>query len=588
MNRSTLAKRYLPLAVVLAVQLLIIAVVPSKAPGSTVAAGLSGSGGGLTSGGDTTGTVPGDVAGATGGAAGSSGGGATGGATSGAVKAGQKFTGPIVAANGGINYPDGDRSHCVGGRQFDPAIYYWAPPCQGKFAGVNNGPTSPGVNADGTIEILDYRSKGSPAVDAILRAQMAYVEPQQQIDFDAAAQDFINKNFELWGRKVHIQMVQGTCDSIPPNYPCLRNEVNGLVQQYHPYLIKWNTSLASPFFAQASADKVVNVGGWHFRDSFNQAWAPYHWDVQMSGTDIAKHIGELWCKELNGKKAIYAGEPRNATENDLRGNTRVLGVISTNDPENKKMVQGDLREALAACSTSYAHEYYYAQDITTAEQQRKDGVAAMEKSPVSTDVLCLCDLVAPGFLYETEEEDHYRPENLIAGTGYMDTDAAARVYDSSQVFGSDPTCKCNHVFENAFGLSQIQKQEPVGNDTAARFWHASGRSGAAPYTSAAVDVDYYQMIGTLLQQAGPTLSPQTMQIGAQTTPLRGGAGNISRGFTKGNYSWAHDMRQVYWSGSHPSSYDGKAGSYIDKFPGQRFLLGSYASGDFVLPPKPRN
>jgi hypothetical protein len=584
MNRSTLAKRYLPLAVVLAVQLLIIAVVPSKAPSSTVAAGLSGGGNGLTGGGDQAAGTTGD-AGSAAGAAGGASGGASGGATTGAVKAGQKFTGPVLAANGGINYPDGDRSHCVGGRQFDPATYYWAPPCQGKFAGVNNGATSPGVKADGTIEIVDYRSKGNAAVDGILKAQNAYVTEQQQRDFDAAAQDFINKNFELWGRKVHIDVFLGQCDSVPPNYACLRNEVNQIVSSLHPYLIKWNTSLASPFFAQASADKVVNVGGWHFRDSFNQAWAPYHWDVQMSGTDLAKHVAELWCKELKGKKAIYAGEPRNATEKDLRGNIRVLGVISTNDPENKKAVQGDLRDALSQCGASYAHEYYYAQDISTAEQQRKAGLAAMEASPTSTDVLCMCDLVAPAFLYETEEDDHYRPENLIGGTGYMDTDKAAQAYD--HLLPGDPSCGCNHVFENAFGISQIDSQEPFGKDDAARLWHAAGRPGDPPYKSAGVDTDYYQLIGTLLQQAGPTLSPQTMQLGAQTTPLRGGSGKVTRGFTKGNYSWNRDIRQVYWSPTRPSSFDGSAGSYVDKFPGQRFALGSYATGDFVLPPKPR-
>jgi hypothetical protein len=584
MNRSTLARRYLPLAVVLAVQLLIIAVVPSKAPGSTVAAGLSG-GNGLTSDGGT-GAAAGDTTGAGTGATGGAGGtGGTGGATAGAVKAGQKFTGPVLAANGGINYPDGDRSHCKGDRQFDPAIYFWAPPCQGKFVGTANGATYQGVSGDGVIKIIDYRSKGNAAVDGILKAQNAYVEVQQQLDFEKAAEQFINSHYELWGRKVSIEMFQGQCDSVPPNYDCLRNEVNQIVQSKHPYFIKWNTSLASPFFAQASANKVPNVGGWHFRDSFNQAWAPYHWDVQMSGTDIAKQVAELWCKQLKDKKAIYAGEPRNATEKDLRGNTRVLGVISTNDPENKKSVQGDLRQALAACGASYAHEYYYAQDISTAEQQRKAGVAAMEANPVSTDVLCLCDLVAPAFLYETEEDDKYRPENLIGGTGYMDTDKAAQAYDT--LLPGDPTCKCNHVFENAFGLSQLASQEPFGKDDAARVWHATGRAGDPPYKSASVDWDYFGLIGFLMQQAGPTLSPATMQVGAQTTPMRGGGGHITRGFTKGNYSWNHDMRQVYWSPTHPSSFDGSKGSYIDKFPGQRFKLGEYSTGDFVLPPKPR-
>ena len=31
---------------------------------------------------------------------------------------------------------------------------------------------------------------------------------------------------------------------------------------------------------------VFNSGGWHFRDSFGEAHAPFHWDVQISGTDM--------------------------------------------------------------------------------------------------------------------------------------------------------------------------------------------------------------------------------------------------------------------------------------------------------------
>ena len=42
---------------------------------------------------------------------------------------------------------------------------------------------------------------------------------------------------------------------------------------------------------------------------------------------------------------------------------RVLGVLSTDDPENKATI-ALLKRELAKCGAGVTHEYYYAQDIT--------------------------------------------------------------------------------------------------------------------------------------------------------------------------------------------------------------------------------
>lgn len=592
MNRTTLAKRYLPLAIVLAVQLLIIAVVPSRAPGAggdSVDVGIGGDNSGLTL--DEEGNVIDPITGeviSEGGADGGGAGGAGGGSGGGAGGGGAGGAGGNQAGNQ-LGIPTtGDTSHCVDGRQFDPKIDFYAPPCIPKFTGKNPGATYQGVTAD-TIKIVDYRSKGNQAVDAILIAQDAYTYEDQQLAMNAASQKFINENYELYGRKVEIKMVQGQCDSVPPNYRCLRNEVDQIIKAEKPYAIVWNTSLASPFFAQASAAKVINLGGWHFRDSFNKQWAPYHYDVQISGTQAVQHFADFYCKQMHGKKAIYAGDPV------IQAKERVLGVISTNDPENKKTIEVDLKEALASgCGATIAHTYYYAQDINTATQQRNAAVAKMRENPEATTVLCFCDLVAPAFLYQTEEEQKYRPENVIAGSGFMDSDAAARQYDT--LFPGDPSCRCNNVYVNAFGLSQIEAQEPFGKDVFSRVWKASQgglppcRScddpNTPPYKAASQKWEYYSMLATLIQQSGPNLQPKTTAVGAGLTPPRGtgAARQRSTNPSKGDYTWTDNMRQVYWSPTRPSSFDGKAGSYVDLFPGRRFSIGQYG-GAWSLPPK---
>ena len=109
MNRSTLARRYAPLAAALAVQLVIIVLAPSTAQkGATLASG--GSGSGFNAGGDATvdNGAAGGAVGGPGGAGGVGGPGSAGGA-GGAGARGGAATPPGVAS--------GDTSHCAGGRQ---------------------------------------------------------------------------------------------------------------------------------------------------------------------------------------------------------------------------------------------------------------------------------------------------------------------------------------------------------------------------------------------------------------------------------------------------------------------------------------
>lgn len=590
MNRGTLARRYGPLVAVIAIQLLIIAAVPSKAPDSqALSAGSPAEGaGGFIPGPEegtfidpTTGqiiTADGTVVGTTGGAAGT-----PGAAAGGGPAAGGPAGGPAVAA--------GSTAHCIDGRQFDPGFYYYAPACVPEFNGDNGGATYQGVTKD-TIKVVIYLGNLGPAVDALLDAQGANPDDADRQRFNAAAAKFINEKYELYGRKLEIKEWEGQCAAVPPDYPCLRNEMRQLVQTEKPFAVLWRTSLASPAFDELSALKVVNLGGWHFREVFNQQRRPYHWDFTMSGDEIMKLSAEWWCKRMQAGKARYAGETgngqgQNPPSNDIRNKTRVLGVISTDDPENKLAVN-ILKAELAKCGAKVEHEFYYSQDITRAEEQRRLAVAKMREAPESTSVMCFCDLVAPIFLYQTAEEQRWYPEHVIIGSGFMDGDAAAQAYDNTL----PPQ---GYQFENAFGLSSIPAQPPRTANAPTRVWKYGGNTDPIPdnYASVTVDWEYFGMLATLLQGAGPNLTPANLEAGAFRQPPRGGATQTTdiflnrRSFARGNYTWNDDMREVYWSTIKASSYNGEPGTYITLNNGVRFLQGQFPTGPFTIPEKPR-
>src|SRR5205823_14054444 len=89
----------------------------------------------------------------------------------------------------------GDTSHCVNGRQFDPAIAYWAPPCVPGTVGAtgidNGGNTYPGVTGD-EITLVDYVSDYGAEVNAILQAEGSLVTYSDAQVLDAAWTKFIN------------------------------------------------------------------------------------------------------------------------------------------------------------------------------------------------------------------------------------------------------------------------------------------------------------------------------------------------------------------------------------------------------------
>ena len=602
MNRTTLARRYAPLLAVVAIQLLIIAAVPSRAPqsdslatgGAAPEAYVPGDGTGAVGdlGGDTgtgadTGAPTGTDGGSTG-AVGSGGTGGTGGAGGSTAGRGGSTTGGTVAPG------RGDTSHCVDGRQYDPKLYYYAPNCVPKFTGKNAGATYQGVT-DTSIKIIKYNGRPNEAVDAILRSQGSAAEPGDITAFMKAAEKFINARYELYGRKIVMEEFNGQCATVPPDYQCLRNEMREMVKARKPFGVIWNTSLASPAFDELSAQKVVNLGGWHFRDVFNQQRRPYHWDWPMGGTQLVRHAGEWYCKRMHGggqAKARYAGETgtgagQNAPNNDIRNKPRVLGVISTDDPENKLAIE-ELKRELAKCGAKVSHEYYYAQDIARAEEQRRLAVARMREAPESTTIMCFCDLVAPLFLYQTCEEQRYYPEHIMVGAGFMDADAAAQAYDHTL----PPE---GHQFENAFGLASTAEQEFRDSNDANRIWKAAGNAGVIPsrYGSATADWQYYAMLATMIQAAGPNLTPATMEAGAFALGVRGGSAQTldplinQRSFRQGDYTWNDDMREVYWSTTRQSRYNRETGTYVTLNNNRRFNIGQYPGGEITIPQKPR-
>ena len=599
MNRATLARRYGPLLAVAAVQLLIIAVVPSRAPqaASEVESGQRDSALGPDSSGvgvidPATGQVIDPATGqvidpATGKpVTGQSG---TTGNTSG------------TSGTGGGGGAVGDTSHCVKGRQYDPAIFEWAPPCVPKFTGNNGGSTyNRGVTKD-TIKVIVMKGNYGEAVNKILEQQGTPSQAQME-DFTNAAEEFINKKYELYGRKIvmdvyQIKAITGGQDK--PDDAALKEEMKQLVRDRNPFAVIWANSVSSETYRQLSQLKVVNIGGYGFTDDYNNENRPYHWDVQMGGYQLADQVSSWYCGRMYGggsAKAEYAGTPTGGSFTDLHTKVRNLGIITTKDPENLKTANRVTALLKSKCGVTINHRYEYEQNIQTLQTQRTEAYQAMtSQTPVATSIMCFCDQVAPQFLYYTLGDNRYYPETLIVATGIMDLDRVGQSYDHGAEDQANPTRRATKddgiypVFENAFGLAQFPKQVSEAQSPGGRMWTAAGKSGIPPHKAADEDWNYYAMLAGMIQMAGPTLTPFTVETGAHKM---GTVGNLTseysgqRSLGPGDYTWMDTLREFYWAPKTRSAFNNIQGSYTS-LNGGKWFKGQFPGGLLSLPAKPR-
>jgi hypothetical protein len=487
----------------------------------------------------------------------------------------------------------------VGGRQFDPGIDFYAPPCIPGVPGAayanNGGATWQGVSKD-RIEIVHYVPDYGAEVNTILKAQGLFYDKSQAQVLNAAYENFINSTYQLYGRKVHIDTYQGTCQTVPPDLQCLIPEMDKLVATYHPYAVLFSTTLCSACFAELARLKVVTTGGSGFSDAFHNANAPYSYDASMSSSKVELAFADWWCHQMtsqkgSGRTAIFAGKQNPAQ--DFTNKPRVLGVVSTNDPDNQKTVQDVLYPALKkGCGEVVTHDYFYAQDINTATQQSQAGTARMNTaSNPATSVVCLCDPVAPQFSYNAAQNNNYWPESLLATDQAMDFDSVGQTYVDK---GGQTTLACPRPqqgcsFDNGLGIGAAEPQVEKTKLPGYKVFKIGSKGGDVPAGIEPPTIDIfwnnYNLLAGLISNTGPLLTPARMQAAAPKMGGRGGGatGHGLRGFSAGNWCWEQDVRVLYFNKHKASPYNAAAGSYIG-IEGRRFEIGQFPT--LKQPPAP--
>lgn len=595
---SDLGRRYTPLLLIALVEILLVALAPSGSntvsqlagpgvtQGSAAGSGTTGTGG-ESLGSGTTGSGLTGGTGGSGGSAGAAGTGVAGGSS------GSGATTGTTGAGGKLNqfgYASTDMSKCSkAGLQVMPTVY--APPCKPVWhGGDNGGATMTGVTAK-TINFVYYRAQGNAQVNALLAQKNLAATDDQFCTQMQAFTAYVNKRFELYGRKFvsldgpgnhsgkalgsncHYPYFQGQCSLTPPDAPCEKAEADLIAQQLKPAFVIVPT--ADPSFSYELAhDHILVSGGFNAPESYHDQLAPYFYEVSMNGTELADLNAEYYCKKMAGKPVQFAGLDVMGAPG-TKAPVRKLGIVfpENNGDVTTKLSVDRLAQAVEKCGGGKVVEFSYASDINSAQQQANTTIAALKKAGVTT-MACWCDPIAPVFLSNAADSNQYHPEVFIIGAALIDYDALAQLYNPN-------------VWRYAFGVSLLGQTIPFSDTNAVLAWHDVGMSGE-PDKTANLSWTFIQIMANMFQNAGPRPTPDSIHTGSVNAPPMGGDPVNFRVAYKAPYQWSSqaDVREVWYCPTQNSSLNNSPGTYVPVNAGRRYQTGQWNDQTQVFPSGP--
>jgi hypothetical protein len=555
-----LLRGYGPVFVLLLAIALTAILVPSKIP-NTSNASASGPGGGSSvvgvAGGAPTATST-SVAGASGQVA-------PGGAATGAATAGKGGKGATAGSAGSASQTVVTPGHAVpcSGQTLQVPGDPYSPPCETFSGGSNGGATASGVSAN-TITVtarLTTDQSFQQTLAKLAGAQLQDTNADNQRTIDVLA-EYFNTHFQFYGRKIAIKYFTGQGS--------LANELQGYGQANAEVDAKTAQSLAS--FGDITAESepygtaLWNAGVMGFGDPYmpnywHQQHSPYDWSLATDGTDLATDVANYAVQKLcpQNTPAAYAGGA-------LKGAPRKFAGIV---PENELyQVSGTVFQQTMAAHGCKVDQFQYSLDLGTESQQAANLVAQLKAGGYTT-ILCGCDPIFPVYLSGQAAQQSYLPEFVEIGAALIDQDYVGQLYNQQ-------------FYSHAFGISPNEASVPYSQTIGYAAYEAQckidpticGGQGPAFF----VNQIYLQldMMAIGIQMAGPALTPANFQAGMYAYPPKlGPAGQW--GFSSTQHTIPNDFREICWSPTAVSPFNGKQGAYTQTSD-QRWTATSIPSG----------
>ncbi len=441
-----------------------------------------------------------------------------------------------------------------------------SPPCVPYWDGDNGGATWPGVT----------------------RNEVRVVIPTAEAEDEYAKwEQFFNKRFEFYGRRLRFLVLRNDLGAAPPatqqaDAAKTQEELNAFITSHY------RASGGYYYHEELARRKVLTVtGAWSSNESeYLRSRRPYVWQYLMAADAVFSNMGSWTCSRLGNATAAYAGP-------QLRSTRRTYGIVLQTFYDGDKTSTRALEDELKRCEieakvvlrnpvrTDAGGEA--SQPTGNDPNTSRTTVAKLQAEGV-TSVLCMCNYFTTGALMRAATNQAWFPEWLLSTYGPNDNNK------NQQVGGWPP-----EQTEHAFGLTFKPRQIDRNNEP---FWWAvrevdatAVNPGDAQYVNfRAENYRPLLLIAAGIQMAGPRLTPQTFEAALHRTrfpnpdhPNRSGA----VGFGGASYSMTTDGAEWWYSNTASSPYSGgQAGAFCYLDGGTRHGLSKWPTGDgpFFKPP----
>ena len=389
------------------------------------------------------------------------------------------------------------------GRLRIPSSY--APSCVPvPAAGTSNGDaTSSGVTSS-TINVVYYQMQPGGLASTISSAAGTNA---QGLATAQAYVNMFNHLYEMYGR--HVNLIPFTASGADSDPVAAHADAVTVAQQLHAF-----ASINGPGETDAYEDELARLHvlcmacGDSSHNGQVQQNAPYQWaNLPTADTSLFETVDYLVSK-LNGKDAIWAGEPTFHKEK------RTFIVVSeTSEPPvpGSAELTAALTKKLEAGHANMASPttLSYTLNLTTLPTQAAT-IAEKLKASGATSVVFAGDPIMPIYLTKACASIGFFPEWIITGIVLTDTAALGRYYDQNE-------------WAHAFGVSSLAVPVPLSSGDADRLYHWWYGASATPASLAApAIIPPIQQFFTGVQLAGPDLTPSTFTTGLFRAPPTGG------------------------------------------------------------------
>jgi hypothetical protein len=426
--------------------------------------------------------------------------------------------------------------------------------------GDNGGASYTNVKPD-EMRIVVYEPATNAQIDAFLGTFGAgSSDDSKNIDVLEAYESYFNKVFETYGRHVKILFRRGPGDQDPAKQTA---DADSVIDDLKATIVV--SSVASgPFHDELSRRGVPSIAaGLQFPKDFYEQRAPFLFSIVPDLDLTLDHVAEYYCKRLNGKLAVHAGDPLYQTQ------TRKLGIIYPVDNSVLLDVGPRLKAKLAACGTKVEKMIGYAGDVSTVTQQATNVIAQMRDAGITT-VTLPADPISPIFFTNAATNQGWFPEWIQNGVLLTDLPDFGRLYNQQQ-------------WGHSFGISVFPDWGPVAKSGGYKAYYAGKPNGSHDAAISGGTAYYSPILYAFsgIELAGPRFNGRSFaQSMFNLPPLGGGTPDAIRlSFGKygpSPYTGIDNIMEIWWDPNR-NGPDGKPGWTFYVQGGKRYLLGQWPS-----------